>query len=822
MDSQDGPTFVKSLAQFVRTHEKALANALQIRQQSSRGGQDPDNNTSAPSIHGGSSSSLNASSSVSSALAAALSFASLNFTSQSIKPAKLTLTPHHLFYLLSRFEELGVSVGPLSVRTENLHAEASPANYVSFLSQAQRPHGRSDRDSIHSVSSVRSVMSGMSVLWSNLGSSSSAAKSEKTQAQLTLDLKYLYSAFTKIPSLRLSSGRTAHLIRDYEEFPFDTAVPLFAFKNLSVLEICGVDFRQFFGWDRLADQLRSLTVKHANVDDPVDIFTSIVLDDMDKRRRRSSKNHPSPILTWPTSPPLRFAETAKVPPTLCSPISGDQSGQSASPQDGGPSTPRNPSVSPHRPLSSRQNVSFRHVRGNSTKIKRSGSGSSDSSLNSNSPSIAAYKPGSSSNLQLATILPASKWRFLRHVSLADNALTSISAGSLAPLSNTLRSLDLSSNLFTDVPDGISDLTVLRALNLSHCMIEGLQSLIRNPLPAITALNVRANRLHSIVGIERLLSLERLDVRENRMRDPTELSRLTGLPDFREVWVARNPFTRSHGRYRLTIFNLFRSTPGLMDDITIDGSSPLYNERRHLVDRAKEGEPVSVMKTTSSETESLPPASNVSQQDLPSRLITSSQSYGQGHKAEAESVEDLKGFARPRRFKKSTKRQRLVDLAVDQAMPPGLEPFAPISFVMTQDARAQTAGATTSCRGTDLEGEPDISKALMSSRPKSSAKVYPESEGVKSESITAQPRGAGWPSSDGNEPLSMSSAQDNRLKAHAYRQKVESLKKEVGSNWLSALGEDAWNGDREIDASPSSVREAKPALPLLHTHNRGIT
>ena len=716
-----------------------------------------------------------------------------------------------------------MSVGPLSVRTENLHAESSPANYVSFLSQAQRPHGRSDRDSIHSVSSVRSVMSGMSVLWSNLGSSSSAAKSEKAQNQLTMDLKYLYSAFTKIPSLRLSSGRTAHLIRGYEEFPFDTAVPLFAFKNLSALEICNVDFRQFFGWDRLADQLRSLTVKHANVDDPNDIFTNVVLDDMDKRRRRSSKNQPSPVLAWPISPPVRFAETGKVPPAPCSPVSGDQSGQSTSPQDGGPSTPCNPNLSPHRPLSSRQNASFRHARGSSTKIKRSGSGSSDSSAHSNPPSMVAYKSGSSSNLLLTTILPASKWRFLRHLSLADNALTSISAGSLAPLSSTLRSLDLSSNLFADVPDGISNLTLLRALNLSNCMIEGLQSLIRHPLPAITALNLRANRLHSLVGIERSLSLERLDLRENRMGDPTELSRLTGLPDFQEVWVARNPFARSHSRYRLTIFNLFRHTPGLMDDIIIDGSAPLYNERRHLVDRATEGEPVSVMKpTTSLETESLPIASSMSQQDLPSRSITGSQSYGQHHRAQADCVEDLKGAARPRRFKKGIKRQRLVDLAVAQGTPPGLEPFAPISSAVTQDGGDHIAHAITNSPGNLLAGEAGISKALMSSKSKSSAQPYPKTEGVKNEAITAQPRGAGQPSTDGNHPLSMTSAQDNRLKARAYQQKVESLKKEVGSNWLSSLGEDAWNGDRGTDPGPSAVREARPALQLLHTHDRGIT
>ncbi|SLM34439.1 hypothetical protein LPUS_03195 [Lasallia pustulata] len=296
MDSEDGQVFIKNLAQFVRTHEKALANALQLRKQGPKHGPSSLASGEASLAHLSNYHSSAPTSSTSSILASAFSLGSLNFASQNIKPAKLTLTPHHLFYLLSRVEELGIAIGPMNVRLENIHADNSPANYVSFLSQSQRSKGRSDRDSIHSVSSVRSVMSGMSTLWSNLGmgSSGNAARAEKAKAQMVADLKYLYSAFTKVPCLRLSPDRRARLIRGYEEFPFDTAVPLLAFKNLSALEICDVDFRQFFGWDRLAEQLRSLTVKRANLEDPTDLLVGIVLDDMDKRRRRSTKAQYSP------------------------------------------------------------------------------------------------------------------------------------------------------------------------------------------------------------------------------------------------------------------------------------------------------------------------------------------------------------------------------------------------------------------------------------------------------------------------------------------------------------------------------------------------
>ena len=101
-------------------------------------------------------------------------------------------------------------------------------------------------------------MSGMSGLWSSfgLGSKDASSKSERAKIALEADLKYLYSAFTKIPCLRLAPDHRACLIRGYEEFPFDTAVPLHSFKNLSALEIIDIDYRSFYGWDRLSEQLR--------------------------------------------------------------------------------------------------------------------------------------------------------------------------------------------------------------------------------------------------------------------------------------------------------------------------------------------------------------------------------------------------------------------------------------------------------------------------------------------------------------------------------------------------------------------------------------
>jgi len=270
----------------VQKHETALANALY----SQRNGKKQQGQQHATAGASQSAESL--------PLHQALSKSYLPL-SRSIKPAKLTLTPHHLYFLLSKFEDvLGQDIGPMSVRLENLQHNVPPSNYVSFLGHAPKSKGKqADAESLHSVSSVRSVMSSMSSLWSSLTlSGSSAAKAEKQMNEYKANLRYLYSCFTKIPALKLSPDRQARLIEGFEEFPFDTAVPLWAFKNVSALEICDLDFRQFHGWDRMADQLRSLTLRRANVDDPLDLLHHIVLDDGEGRRKRSFKT------TLPTTP----------------------------------------------------------------------------------------------------------------------------------------------------------------------------------------------------------------------------------------------------------------------------------------------------------------------------------------------------------------------------------------------------------------------------------------------------------------------------------------------------------------------------------------
>ncbi|XP_014552652.1 hypothetical protein COCVIDRAFT_109743 [Bipolaris victoriae FI3] len=803
MDTEDGQLFIRNLAYFVRTHEKALANALQLQRQNPRNGQA----IASPSSPSGPASPPSSASSSSSVWAAALSLPSLTFTSQSIKPAKLTLTPHHLFYILSRFEDLGIPVGPMNVRLENIHTDASPTNYVSFLGSAQRNKTKSsDRDSIHSVSSVRSVMSGMSSLWSTFRiGSTSEAKAEKQKAQLQEDLRYLYSAFTKIPCLRLSPDHKARLIAGYEEFPFDTAVPLFAFKNVTALEIHDVDFRQFYGWDRLAENLRSLTVKRAGVEDPADLLINIVLDDIDKRRRRSAKTS----APWSTaSPPPKHAQLARsesppTSPTAAGKQSTSPRGAAVTRENSTRSGQRQRSTSPSRPPSSRHGSS--HVYGRSTasapNIRRS-SGSSSSSVRSTTPR------GSSSNLLSMGWFPATKWRFLRHLSLADNALTTIPAASLVPLTNTLQSLDLSANLFTEIPESLASLTCLRALNLSNCMIDGLHSLGRNPLPAITTLNLRSNRLTSLAGIERLLSLERVDFRDNRLTDPTEVARLTGVPDITDIYVSRNPFCKTHVNYRVTIFNLFRKTPGYTEDIVIDTTGPSTAEKKQLVDRAPELKGVPVVKP--------PPEDDLQPMPyVPPKVVKAvdTPSESPGLLKRAGSLQRTKSGTRSgqeSQKKKKGPKRRIVELSQNESMQQSSQSsLTSLAYEDTAIGQAPklTKPVSVATEAPRLE-EPSKGKGVGDA----GKKTTPDGRAVADETHTSHqqlpPIDTTTASKKRAEPQS---ADDFEVgEEELYKKKIEALRQDFGNTWLSALGDEGWDST-SVTSFPSDRGYNSPTM-----------
>lgn len=836
----------------MRTHEKSLANALQPRRQTAK-----HIHTASPSTLEGvtarnapfspilPSSPLPVS--ASSTIAAAFSLPSLSFSSQNVKPAKLSLTPHHLYYLLSRFEDLRLDVGPMNVRLENIHADPAPSNYVSFLKSSQRSKSRqSDRESIHSVASVRSVVSGMTNLWNNLGLGSSSGRSdarkEKEKTRLEIDLKYLYSAFTKIPCLRLAPDRKARLIKGFEEFPFDTAVPLNVFKNVRALEISDLDVRLFYGWDKMAEQLQSLSVKRSGLEDPTDLLINLVLDDMEKRRRRSSKNPHNYSYTQPRSatvPNLRtnfsvsrpisapgspdivrsFSKSLPInlldPADPAKPITGfPAEQQSGDARPDGLTTYRN--SSPMRPATARANPAFIKTH----RKTRSGSGgsSSDSSLRSGG----AF--GSTSNLLMPGILPSSKWRFLRHLCLADNSITVLSPECLAPLADTLYSLDLSLNHLNPVPECLASLSALKALNLSSCMIESLLSLQYHPLPAITALNLRANRLSTIIGIEKLLSLERLDLRENLLKDPAEITRLTGAPAIRELWVSGNPMVKTHSNYRISIFNLFRRAPGHREDPAIDNAAPSFTERKQLVERTVEQRASDVATPAPLELPSVIAARRSPRSELHSplpseKMVDYAQLLQQKPLPASPLAEEIL-----RKPKIMGPKRRIVDLSKDEPPPSAIRTENIVLIPENASSQSPTVQLTSphpeptnNLQGPQQPGIPVIE--LPSPRsPISPRTQSPSAANPPPRIITSLSNHYRFPSKSSATPLSamipVKEGTDWGSISDSYRKRMEAQKTR-GETWLNTLSEE---GLYSPDSAISSATTLRPS-PLTPRANQ---
>jgi Leucine-rich repeat (LRR) protein len=339
------------------------------------------------------------------------------------------------------------------------------------------------------------------------------------------------------------------------------------------------------------------------------------------------------------------------------------------------------------------------------------------------------------------------------------------------------------------------------------MIDSLHSLAKSPLPAITALNLRANRLRSIAGVERSLSLERLDLRDNLIPDPTEIARLTAIPYIREIWVSGNPFTRSHYGYRLTMFNLFRQTPGFSEDILIDAYGPGYSEKKQLVVRVAEPEAAPVVRRPEPEEPSDPETPVPTPMPLQTRKLAATSSAPLSSIVSGDPQKPLPptptrhvstGGSSSRR--KKTHRRRVIDLTqeaqvsvpepADEALTRPVinhaltDPFLD-TVETTRHPRNEPAISGPSSRTThDAVHRPTATKKQSLSENANSRSLFPAIESV-----------------------------DWEVGGDLYRQRLEALKQELGPNWLKVLGDDTWDGGkRDMGVHPAVSEYGPPILP----------
>ena len=248
-------------------------------------------------------------------------------------------------------------------------------------------------------------------------------------------------------------------------------------------------------------------------------------------------------------------------------------------------------------------------------------------------------------------------------------------------------------------------------------------------------------------MERLLSLEQFNVQDNQLADAMEMARLTGIPNLKRVWVKRNPFTKTQTEYRVTTFNLFRKTPGYVDDLVIDDSVPGYSERKQLVDRVPEVERHSQPSIRIAEQPIIVPKSEPVQPSV------------------SETADVMTNTFRRRK----APRRRIVDLAHDEtfARVADEDIAATLDPVLTPDTDLATLEIlrTTS--------DPTVSRS-------------PPAEMLVDDLF------------DGSTEAPSIGSNASNQQQEDYRAKVEALRQEFGANWLSALSEQNWHNSHHLE------------------------
>lgn len=433
------------------------------------------------------------------ALANGLLYFSKARTASKVKPQRLALTIHHLYYVTEKIEasNFGVDVGPLNIKLDTPNHEPT---FISFLANNARSLRQFDSDarSVTSINSVRSIVSSASVYWRLMALS-------KDPKIVSRDMRYLYSSFTKLPCLILNPKTKVSSISGYEEYPCDTSVPLKMFKNLQVLELVEYEPNEVYGWHVLSEQLRILILRNNKISDLAEVMFQLVVDDENGRSSFNSRG--------------------------------------------------------------RKHEEF---------VEKKSSKKRD-----RAHTLASIRePAKLSNNDQK--LQDNKWTHLRQLTVTESSIQSIQRRVFLPMVNLVK-LNLSNNLLEDVPPGLDLLVNVKYVNLADNYIASLANLPSNLLHLI-ALNLNNNKIEDISGMEHLVSLEKVDLRKNKLKDMKLLKPLVQLVAQRlarltNVYLIGNPLPKA---YRVELFNLFNGARP-KNTLRIDDSRPGYFESAILLD-----------------------------------------------------------------------------------------------------------------------------------------------------------------------------------------------------------------------------------------------
>lgn len=451
-------------------------------------------------------------------------------TLSKVKPLRPSFTIHHLYYVTERIANstLDVDTGPLNIKLDTPNHEPTFISFMANNARNQR-HFESDAKSITSINSVKSIVSSASVYWMSFSFS-------KDPKVIQKDVKYLYSSFTKIPCLVLSPHTKINSIAGYEEYPCDTSLPLRMFKNLQVFELFEYEPHEVYGWHTLSEKLRILIVRKTKVSDLAEILFSLVIDDENGRSSFNS-NRQSRKFPYSNSPDVNEAQNL-------------MTSQSRMRLERTMSTP--------------------HFLSNSWR---------DGSYN---PREDKHMHSNILNELSSNKLPDAKWQYLKQLTVSESSIGSVMPYVFEPLTNLVK-LNLSGNLLEDIPDGLHHLRNIKYINLADNYITNLKKLPLN-LKHLTTINFNNNKIESLDGIQNLSTVQRVDLRRNKLSALSQLRgliQLVALPgaELNNIFISSNSLPRT---YRAELFNLFNGARP-KNEIKIDDSRPGYFESAMLLD-----------------------------------------------------------------------------------------------------------------------------------------------------------------------------------------------------------------------------------------------
>ena len=720
MQKEPGDDYVRRISEYIRAHSQALAGAAPVR----RGAPPPQNN----GIFG--------------------------WMSKQEPPMVYTTDLHHIFYLLMRFEELGVEVGPLDVRlpTDSI---SRPLSYVSLLAAKDK----SDTGSIFSFKSI----SGVSKMSLGGGWWPSAQP-----PSVETEIKTIYSNFTKLPALSIHQSSLNVISELAGDPPVDHVVPLWVFKNIQTLECVDIDPRMLMGWDRLAESLRSLTLRKSGIEDLTEVFVDAVVEDQARRHGEAIKTKRRKIMHRNTD--SRRPSWRGPPPTAA--IQEEPENEAVSEGTQSPASPQ---------------------------------------------------------------LSGLKWAFLKHLCLADNALTFFPSN-IIPHLLSVSYLDLSSNLLVSVPSGLNQMYNLVTLNLSDNMIESVLG-IYTMLGQILTLNLSRNRIDSLCGLERLVALERIDVRKNDVVDIDEVGRLATLPNLQGVWIEGNPFTQSNPDYRITCFNQFLKEG---KSVNLDGLPPSFMERRSLITPApatnptpsgmKSPEmvpspPVVAVGTVGSPKVLSPVDPKVTQTAQPTNPTTVEVQTPPRKKRPTKRLVDLDGGSGPEAEgpatpKRAHRRERTEHITSPRTASPLRNAFGE---GVTPQRKSSHARGMTAHEGSP-SSPPGAGVGMRSQRVRSptagsgfatvsgngTSKRRTKLSSAMFEPTTEEPRGAAGTGTRAVDLKDTPPGSPRGGGAEAFRAEIEALRASAPENWLKVLSQKQFVGAPSPDGG--SVRVGSPGSP----------